>query len=87
MKNVNEILEIAKLSKIDMTPEEAEILLAGMGDMLKTVQSIKDLDLSNYDCTGEIQVAKLRDDIVQNSLPVDMILSGAAGRKDNFFTV
>jgi len=87
MRNKEELIRIARLAKLSTELEDFDAMLNDMTDVLDVVESITDLELSGYDCSEEPEVSQLREDVVKASLPVDVVLSGAMEKKDNYFTV
>ena len=87
MKNKEELVDIIRLAKLSVESEDIDMLFDDMTDILNIVRSINDVDLSVYDCSDEVIISSPREDEVIMSLPVDMILSNATEKKDNFFTV
>ena len=87
MKNKEELTNIIRLAKLSAESEDAEALFNEIVDTVSIVQSVNDVDLSEYDCSDEVMISSLREDEVMESTPVDMILSNAAEVEDNFFIV
>ena len=85
MRSKDELMEAAWLAKLSLDSEELSSLFEGIGDVMNIVESINDLDLSKFDCSEETTVSELREDDVTPSLDVDVILSNAAEKQDNFF--
>ena len=87
MRNKEELIRIARLAKLSEELEDADTMLDDMADVLGIVESITDVELSGYDTSEETQISELREDVVKASLPVEMILSDAMEKKDNYFAV
>ena len=87
MRSKDELIRLARLAKLKAEMEDIDAMLNDMSDVLDAVESITDVDLSGYDCSEEMEISELREDVVKASLPVEKILSGAMETKDNYFTV
>jgi aspartyl-tRNA(Asn)/glutamyl-tRNA(Gln) amidotransferase subunit C len=81
----DELIRIARLAKLSLTDEDTDALLMDMSDIINVAQSIDNADLSSLNCTGEEEIAILRDDITATPLPTDMILKNAAKKQDGYF--
>ena len=86
MISSDELKRIARLAKISLAAEEMDALVADMPRIYNIVQPVGDADLSGFDCTADIETAALRDDIVQPSLPSDVLLANAAENRDGYFS-
>ena len=86
MRTKEELMNIARLAKLSVEIEDMETMYNELTDMLKIVETIKDVDLAQYDCTETLKTSDLREDEVKASLPVELILSDAAKKHDDFFT-
>ena len=87
MRSKEELIRIIQLAKLSEELEDVDAILDDMTDVLDIVESITDLELSDYDTSEEAQISELREDVVKASLPVEMILSDAMEKKDNYFAV
>ena len=92
MKNKEELSDIIRLSKLSLESEDLDSIYTDISGAVSIIQSITDVDLSGYDCSNpgicyDTIISRYRDDEVEPSLPVDVILSNAAKTQDNFFTV
>ena len=81
----DELRRIARLAKLSFTNEDADALMMDMADIIEVAQFIDNADLSLLDCTGEDDMAVLREDIVIPPLPADLILMNAAKKRDGCF--
>ena len=87
MKNKEELIDLVRLAKLSEELEDIDSLYINMNTMVNNIKLINDVDLSQYDCSETVIVCEPREDEVKPSLPVDMILSNAISRQDNFFAV
>ena len=87
MRSKEELIKIMRLAKLSEELEDVDAMLDDMSDTLDVVESITDVGLSGYITTEEVQISGLREDVIKASLPVDVILSGAMEKKDNYFIV
>ena len=87
MRSKEELIRIARLAKLSTELEDFDAMLNDMSDVLDIVETITDVELSDYDTSEETLISKLREDVVIASLPVEKVLSDAMEKKDNYFTV
>ena len=85
MLNRAQLVEIARLAKISLPAEDADVMLAEMGDLISIAQSVCDADLTGYDCTADIETSDMREDVVIPSTPADVLLSTAADSRQGYF--
>ena len=82
----NEKLErLARLAKLSLLAEDADALLTDITDIVKVAQTLDDVDLSLMDCSGDNEVAEMREDTVKASLQAEAVLSNAAIKRDGYF--
>ena len=83
-----EILKIAKLSKLSVTEEELDGLTAAMGEIIAFVDTINAAGAAagEFDNINNLQNA-FREDEVVPSYPRDEILKNVDGGEDGFFPV
>jgi aspartyl-tRNA(Asn)/glutamyl-tRNA(Gln) amidotransferase subunit C len=81
----DELIRIARLAKLSLADEDTDALLTDMSDIINVAQSIDNADLSLLNCAGEEEIAALRDDIIAQPLPADIILRNAANKQDSYF--
>jgi len=81
----DELIKIARLAKLSIDDGRADALLREMEGILSLGEAINNVDLSGFDCTAATETARLREDIVKESLPVDVILKNAAEKRDGYF--
>ena len=83
-----EILKIAKLSKLSVTEEELDGLTAAMGEIIAFADAINAAGAAagEFDNINNLQNA-FREDEVVPSYPRDEILKNVDGGEDGFFPV
>ena len=83
-----EILKIAKLSKLSVTEEELDGLTAAMGEIIAFADTINAAGAAagEFDNINNLQNA-FREDEVLPSYPRDEILKNVDGGEDGFFPV
>ena len=83
-----EILKIAKLSKLSVTEEELDSLTAAMGEIIAFADTINAAGAAagEFDNINNLQNA-FREDEVVPSYPRDEILKNVDGGEDGFFPV
>lgn len=83
-----EILKIAKLSKLSVTEEELDGLTAAMGEIIAFADTINaaGAPAGEFDNINNLQNA-FREDEVVPSYPRDEILKNVDGGEDGFFPV
>lgn len=82
-----EILKIAKLSKLSVTEEELDGLTAAMGEIIAFADTINAAGAAGeFDNINNLQNA-FREDEVVPSYPRDEILKNVDGGEDGFFPV
>ena len=83
-----EILKIAKLSKLSVTEEELDGLTAAMGEIIAFADTINAAGAAagEFDNINTLQNA-FREDEVGPSYPRDEILKNVDGGEDGFFPV
>ena len=83
-----EILKIAKLSKLSVTEEELDGLTAAMGEIIAFADTINAAGVAagEFDNINNLQNA-FREDEVVPSYPRDEILKNVDGGEDGFFPV
>ena len=83
-----EILKIAKLSKLSVTEEELDGLTAAMGEIIAFADTINAAGAAagEFDHINNLQNA-FREDEVVPSYPRDEILKNVDGGEDGFFPV
>ena len=83
------VLNVAKLSKLELTEEEIEMFSKQLGDILKFVEKLNELDTENVEPFYELinQKTPLREDIPKEGLTQKEALKNAPQKEDGFFVV
>ena len=83
------MVKVARLARLDLTPEEVEQATVQLGDMLDHFADIDALDLSDVEPMNQPYplVNVMRDDVVQPSLDRDEVLAAAPMSEDGQFRV
>lgn len=85
----DEVTELAKLARLELTDEVAERLRGELGAVLDYVAMLGEVDVTGVEpMTHAVAMTlRLRDDVVETPLPVEVALGGAAVVKDDCFEV
>ncbi|NOX37800.1 MAG: Asp-tRNA(Asn)/Glu-tRNA(Gln) amidotransferase subunit GatC [Calditrichaeota bacterium] len=86
---IEQVEHIARLAKLEFTPEEKERFTRELNRILEYVEKLNELDTSNVEPlshTTEITNV-MRSDRVTGSLPLEEVLKNAPSRQGNFFKV
>jgi len=83
------VLNVAKLSKLELTEEEVEVFSKQLGDILKFIEKLNELDTENVEPFYELinQDTPLREDTPKESLSQEEALKNAPQKEDGFFVV
>jgi len=83
------VAKVARLARLDLTPDELEAATARLGDMLDHFAEIDALDLSDVEPMTQpyLLVNVMRDDVEQPCLDRDEVLAGAPQVEDGRFRV
>lgn len=89
MISIEEVLKIAKLSRLTLSEEEIEKYSSQIGDILNYVELLNQLDTTNVKPTTRIIPVNnvFREDEVKEGLSMDKVLLNAPDKKDNMFKV
>ena len=87
MKNKDELIHMIDLAKLSLELEDVDSMFISVSENMNIINQICEVDLSQYDCSEEIETFKPREDIVEQSIPVDLLLSGTEQIHDNFFAI
>jgi len=89
MISKEEVLKIAKLSKLVLSKEEIEKYSSQLRDILHYVELLNQLDTSNVEPTTRIIPISnvFREDEVKEGLDIEDVLVNAPDKKDNMFKV
>lgn len=84
-----EVNHIAELAKLDLTPEESERFREQLSAVLDYAAQLKAVDTSAIPPTATVLPLRtvLRDDVVQPSLPREVVLQNAAEQEQGQFKI
>lgn len=74
-----QVLHVARLARLELTPPEVEVMAAELSKVLDHIEKIRELDLDNVPPTSHVVdvVNALRADEPQPCLPVEVALQSA----------
>lgn len=80
---------LARLARLEITPEEAEIFGGQLGRILDHVEQMNKLDISGIEPTAHAITVfdVIREDVVTESLPKQVILENAPHNANGLFIV
>jgi len=86
---LEQVRHVARLARLDLSPEEEQTLQANMSEILAYVDKLNELDTSTVEPTTQVGEAgtPMRDDEVTNHPQPEALLRNAPARVDNFFKV
>lgn len=91
MKGISQqtVLQVAKLARLELAPEELGPLALELGRVLEYVSQLSEVSVDGVEPTASIAVrgAPLREDVVEPSLAPDVALAEAPRRSDGGFAV
>jgi aspartyl-tRNA(Asn)/glutamyl-tRNA(Gln) amidotransferase subunit C len=81
--------QVVKLARIDLTPEEKERIEPQMAEILKYVEQLKELDVTDVEPTAHAAPLAnvMREDVVEDSLSHDDALRNAPKKSNGLFVV
>jgi aspartyl-tRNA(Asn)/glutamyl-tRNA(Gln) amidotransferase subunit C len=84
-----DVLHVAKLSRLELRPEEVEPMLRDLSRILDYVEELRALDTTSVEATAQVAVdaAPLREDKTHNSLAPQLALSESARHTEEGFSV
>ncbi len=85
----DDVLHIAKLSKLQLNEEEISMYSDQLSDILTYIEKLDELDTDGVEPTMNIvgKTNAFREDVILESLPVDVALKNAPEVEDNHFAV
>lgn len=85
----DEVMELARLARIELTDDAAERLRGELGAVLDYVAMLGEVDVTDIEpMTHAVAMTlRLRDDVAEAPLPVAVAIGGAAVVKDDCFEV
>jgi aspartyl-tRNA(Asn)/glutamyl-tRNA(Gln) amidotransferase subunit C len=87
--SVRDVEHIARLARLELTPDEKELFAGQMGVILGYVEKLKELDTDDIEPTSHAIPMEnvFREDIVQPSIGLEKALANAPERTGAFFSV
>jgi len=85
----DEVLRIARLAHLDLSPEEIARMTRELGNILSYVTQLEELDVSAVPATAHVQIERtpLRADVPHESLPRELALREAPKVSQDGFAV
>ncbi|MFN8575760.1 MAG: Asp-tRNA(Asn)/Glu-tRNA(Gln) amidotransferase subunit GatC [Candidatus Sericytochromatia bacterium] len=89
MISKEEVLKIAKLSKLSLNNDEVEKFSHQIGDILNYVEQLNELDTTGIEPTARVIPSHnvFREDIVEKVLDIDKAFLNAPQSENNMFKV
>ena len=84
-----EVLHVAELARLSLSPEEIELFTVQLNEILEYVEKLQELDTSGVAPLAHVipLFNIFREDQVRKSLPLDAVLENAPAREDGNFLV
>jgi aspartyl-tRNA(Asn)/glutamyl-tRNA(Gln) amidotransferase subunit C len=84
-----EVLHVAELARLSLSPEEIELFTLQLNEILEYVEKLQELDTSGVAPLAHVipLFNVFREDQVRESLPLDAVLENAPAREDGNFLV
>lgn len=84
-----EVLHVAELARLSLSPEEIELFTVQLNDILEYVEKLQELDTSGVAPLAQVipLFSVFREDLVRESPPLDVVLENAPAREDGNFLV
>lgn len=85
----DDVMHVARLARLELTPEEVRLFQKQLSDILSHVEKLKELETSSVEPTSHAMPLQnvFREDEVRASLPREKVLQNAPDRAENFFRV
>jgi aspartyl-tRNA(Asn)/glutamyl-tRNA(Gln) amidotransferase subunit C len=86
---VANVEHVARLARLELSPEEKELFAGQMGAILGYVEKLKELNTDGIIPTSHAVPMEnaFREDVVKPSIGLEKALANAPGRADSFFAV
>lgn len=83
------IAHVARLARLELSPEETEAFRTQLGSILDHFKSLQALDLTDVPATSHVlpMANVLREDVPERSLPREEVLAAAPAAEDGYFVV
>lgn len=89
MITVKDVEHVAKLARLELTEEEKEKFTSQLGDVLKYVEQMNEVDTSNVEPMAHAIdfVNVMREDVVKYEQSKEELMKNAPDAEDGFFKV
>jgi aspartyl-tRNA(Asn)/glutamyl-tRNA(Gln) amidotransferase subunit C len=89
MESAIDVAYVARLARLNLTAEEAQLFQKQLGDVLAEAEKLKEIDVSGIDVAahGVAIFNILRDDVAREGLTVEEALSNAPRQAAGLFIV
>lgn len=89
MITVKDVEHVAKLARLELSEEEKEKFTSQLGDVLKYVEQMNEVDTSNVEPMAHAIdfVNVMREDVVKYEQTKDELMKNAPDAEDGFFKV
>lgn len=89
MITVKDVEHVAKLARLELTEEEKEKFTSQLGDVLKYVEQMNEVDTSNVEPMAHAIdfVNVMREDVVKYEQTKEELMKNAPDAEDGFFKV
>lgn len=84
-----EVEYVARLARLELKPEEKEVMAGQLSDILNTARKVQEIDTTGVEPTSHVidLPTVLRDDETRVSLTLSRVLQNAPRRQQDFFKV
>ncbi|MDR1167993.1 MAG: Asp-tRNA(Asn)/Glu-tRNA(Gln) amidotransferase subunit GatC [Heliobacteriaceae bacterium] len=89
MITIKDVEHVAKLARLELTDEEKELYTKQLGDVLKYVDQMNEVDTSNVKPMAQVIdfVNVMRDDEVHNDVTKEALMANAPEEENGYFKV
>ncbi len=89
MITIKDVEHVAKLARLELTEEEKELYTKQLGDVLKYVDQMNEVDTSNVKPMAQVVdlVNVMREDVVHYEQTKEELMANAPDEENGFFKV
>ena len=89
MITIKDVEHVAKLARLELTDEEKELYTKKLGDVLKYVDQMNEVDTSNVKPMAQVVdlVNVMREDVVHYEQTKEELMANAPDEENGFFKV